>query len=134
MEEYLSTFFPNGHEKAVLLVDDYSANLEFMAIQLKKLGFHNIITATDGHEALQIYCEKKDEILLVLSDIRMPVMWGDELFWNLRKADEKARVVLMTGCRNGFDFESFFKAGLKGLLDKPFSPEQLSYVMVEALM
>jgi len=134
MQDYFSVFFPNGHEKAVLLADDYSTNRELVAIQLKRLGFHNIITATNGHEALQIYCEKKDEILLVLSDIHMPVMRGDELFWSLRKADDKSRVVLMTGNRNGFDLGSFFKAGLKGFLDKPFSFEELNHAMIGALM
>jgi two-component system, cell cycle sensor histidine kinase and response regulator CckA len=134
MENYLSTFFPNGHEKAILVVDDYPTNRQTVACQLNRLGFQNVITATNGHEALQIYCERKDEILLVLSDIHMPIMRGDELFWNLRKADEKSRIVLMTGNRNGYDLGSFFKAGLKGFLDKPFSFEELGLSLINALM
>jgi two-component system, cell cycle sensor histidine kinase and response regulator CckA len=134
MQEYFSTFFPNGHDKAILVVDDYSANRQTVAYQLNALGFLNVMTATNGHEAMLIYQQHQDKILMVLSDIHMPIMRGDELFWNLRKADEKSRVVLMTGNRNGFDFESFYRGGLKAFLDKPFSFEELMHALFCALM
>jgi two-component system, cell cycle sensor histidine kinase and response regulator CckA len=133
MEQYFSTFFPNGHEKAILLADDYPTGLQVAAEHLIRFGFR-VITATNGHEAMQIYRERKEEILFVISDIRMPIMNGDELFWKLREIDEGARIVLMTGNREGLNLDSFFNAGLKGLLDKPFSPEELACAVFSALM
>ena len=124
MREYFEIFFPAGHNKEVLLVDDEPVNIALMRLCMKDLGFGNMLTAGNGDEALEIYSGRRDEIILVISDLQMPKMKGDQLFWELKELCENVRFLLCTGMVNGFDPKKLFQAGLKGFLHKPFTVDQ----------
>jgi len=132
MEAYVKLFFANRPNTSILVVDDEVANRKLFAVCLKELGFSTILMASNGKEALDTFNQQKDEIILVVSDIQMPVMGGDELFWHLKSRKETVRILLCSG--NGFGADEFLKAGLNGFLCKPFTLKQFSLAVANALI
>jgi CheY-like chemotaxis protein len=53
--------------------------------------------AHNGQEALDLYSQKAGEIELVVLDLIMPVMGGEETFQNLRKLNPRVKVLLSSG-------------------------------------
>ena len=84
-----------------------------------------VLVAEDGAQALTTYLERNAEIDLVLLDLCMPSMTGEEVFLAIREQDPEAKVVLMTG----YDAERMSvrlrEMGLGGFLHKPFSSVDL---------
>ena len=69
------------HPACILIVDDLSANREFLVTLLRHQG-HQVLEATDGSEALAaVRAEHPD---LVITDVLMPVMDGYEFVRQLR--------------------------------------------------
>ncbi len=110
----------------ILLVEDDLDVLESYKTLLKFSGIE-IITCTDGKQALELY--KKHQPCMVFSDIMMPDMDGYELFSRIREFDPAAKVILITGFG---DKEKTVIAKNKGLLDilyKPFENNTLKLLI-----
>ncbi len=75
----------------------------------------------DGVEALTVYREHRDEISLVLLDMTMPRMDGDETFNELRILDPDVRVILASGYNEEDATNRFVDKGLAGFIQKPFT-------------
>ncbi|MFH1844392.1 MAG: ATP-binding protein, partial [bacterium] len=60
-------------EGTILLVDDEVSVRTLGKRMLEKMGF-SVLVASDGHQAVQVYCEKGDEVTCVLLDMTMPRM------------------------------------------------------------
>jgi two-component system cell cycle sensor histidine kinase/response regulator CckA len=102
----------------LLLVDDEPAMRSTLRRLLKHSGY-GVREAADGIEALDVWREHRQEIALVIADVRMPNMGGPELFARLRAERPDVRLVLMTADDDG-------RASHSGhVLRKPFSVEQL---------
>lgn len=74
---------PAGKETTVLVVDDHAETRRYLSYALRK--HHNVVEASNGAEALEIIKEVTPD--LVLCDIMMPVMDGNELCRRI-KSDE----------------------------------------------
>lgn len=129
MRDYLRQFFPG---KIALVVDDDETVRTIAVILLRQLGIPEIIEARDGCEALAIYREKKDDIILIMSDINMPNMDGEQLFWHLHKINKHIRMILCSGYLNGTDIKKMMKAGLIGFIEKPFNCNDLQQLLNQA--
>ena len=138
MQDYFKHFFPNGIERPILVAEDDEPVRVVLTHLLRLFGFRNVLTASNGHEALDIYLKRKDEILLVLTDIQMHTpdgksAYGDELLLRLHELGQNARVVMMSGNHN-FDTTPFKEKGLKGFLKKPIDVMDLVRALSSALM
>ena len=111
-------------EGTVLLVDDEETIRTLGAAMLASLGF-TVLTAADGREALSIYAEHRDEIALVLLDLTMPHMDGEEAFRELRLLDPQVRVILSSGYAQADITARFAGKGLGGFVHKPYSLAEL---------
>ena len=119
-------------EGAVLLVDDEEAIRTLGGAMLGLLGF-TVLTAADGREALAVYAEHRDEISLVLLDLTMPHMDGEETFQELRALDPAVRVVLSSGYARADVIARFAGMGLVGFVHKPYSLAELTEQLRAAL-
>ena len=63
----------------VLVVDDEAPIRDILSFYLKRAGFQ-VLTATDGQEAVDLLAGRKDAIDLVIMDLTMPRMDGREAF------------------------------------------------------
>ena len=116
----------------ILVVDDEEAVRIVCARLVESFGFQTI-EAADGQEAVGIFAQKPDAITLVLLDLTMPNMDGQEAFRELRRIQPEARVLLMSGFNEQEVSARFTAPGLGGFLQKPFKPEQLRAKLREIL-
>lgn len=102
----------------ILIVEDGEDIREIMASTLNKL-FNSTITAVDGVDGLKAFQEFKPDI--VLSDIRMPNMSGNEMVEEIKKISPDTPVIIVTG--HGRMLAQTNKADL--VLEKPIKFDQL---------
>jgi CheY-like chemotaxis protein len=120
-----------GHG-TVLLVDDEEAVREIGSAMLNELGFQ-VLTAVDGEEALRIYGQNQAEIVLVLMDLNMPRLSGEEAFQALRRSDAQVQVVLSSGFTEQEVTKKFQGRGLAGFVQKPYTLDTLRQVLARLL-
>jgi len=110
---------PSGR---ILVVDDEEGVRDVAELMLERLGFV-CATASDGRDALLRL--KKDEFDLVLLDLTMPGMDGEETFRAIRETWPALPVVLCSGYSEQAATEHFAGGELAGFLQKPFDLAEL---------
>ncbi|MEK6769616.1 MAG: ATP-binding protein [Gemmatimonadota bacterium] len=116
----------------VLVVDDEPQILHFMRATLEAWGY-TVETAADGQEALgRVLGEHFD---LIITDVRMPLLTGRELFERLRRdAPEMAeRIVFATGDTVRGDTMAFLAGSGRPCLHKPYKLAELKHVLSTTL-
>ena len=111
----------------VLIVDDSPAMRAFVKRVVTLSGFDMgaCLEAANGSEALDVL--HKEWVDVILTDINMPVMNGQEFVRNLA-ADENFRsipVLVVSTDRTEDRIREMISLGAKGYVPKPFQPEQL---------
>ncbi len=112
----------HGQAPRVLVVDDNQANRRLAAGILSPLGFR-ITEAANGIEAVDQHARQRPDI--VLMDIRMPGMDGQEATRKIRQSDPTLPVIAMTAGVLDKHRDSMRAAGFSALLDKPFKRDDL---------
>jgi CheY-like chemotaxis protein len=100
----------------VLVVDDEEPIRNFVSRVLRSAGFHTA-TASDGPEALQVAATESFNVLL--TDLMMPHMNGDELARRLRANDRALKVLYFTGHSDRLFAERLLLWEDEAFLDKP---------------
>src|SRR5260370_14349898 len=107
----------------VLLVDDSPDYLQATRLLLEREG-HNVLTATNGPEALGILPQQNVDLLLL--DYFMPGMTGEQVVAEIRKFDPFVQVILQTGYASEQPpRELLHRLNIQGYYDKTEGPEQL---------
>jgi PAS domain S-box-containing protein len=114
----------------ILVVDDLEVNRKLLQRVLLAQGFCTQ-TANDGIEALQILSEDLN-FDLVLTDLNMPGMSGNELAHQLRTKNFPGKIVLASGSDSS-DIETDILLLFDGFLRKPFVQEHLLQVIQHIL-
>lgn len=106
-----------NEKKKVLIVEDSKMSKHVLQVSVERLGFIPII-ASDGQEALQLLEENKD-LVIVLSDLKMPNLDGFELLQEVRKQEsfKKLPFIIITSDKDRCDEAR--KLGANGYLPKP---------------
>lgn len=109
--------------RRVLLVDDEAAMLSALQRQLRGTGYE-ILLADSGQEALDILATT--EVQVVISDVRMPEMTGDELMTRIKHRHPEVVGILLTGYA---ELNAVIRVLNEGavfrFLQKPWEPEAL---------
>lgn len=110
----------------VLLVEDNPINTRFGISLLKKLG-HDFVVVENGRECLAAL--EQGQYDLVLMDIQMPVMNGEEALREIRRREQgtachQAVIALTAHVLDG-EKERFLAAGFDGYVPKPLIIEEL---------
>jgi PAS domain S-box-containing protein len=116
----------------VLMADDEQTVRNVAGEILRRRGF-GVIEATDGREAVEIYRDRMDEIDVVLLDLTMPHMDGEETFREIRRINPHAKVLLASGYNEQDTLSRFVGKGLAGFVAKPFEGKQLVGRILAAL-
>ncbi|MCA9670256.1 MAG: response regulator [Myxococcales bacterium] len=120
---------PSQHETdriggVVLVIDDEEPVRRSTQRLLKRFGFE-VLCADDGAQGLAIFEAHRELIDLVLLDVIMPEMAGDEVYERLREIDPEQPVVLMTGYAPGEQSRRLVNQSGLDVLKKPFDADQL---------
>jgi len=120
-----------GSGETILLVDDDASVLETGTDILKTLGYE-VLHATDGKQALEVYKAQQQTITLVILDIAMPKMDGIEAAKHLRHINPNIRIIFVTG----FDSSQTLNAASissESVILKPFKVSLFSQVIQNTL-
>lgn len=123
---------PAGGTETILLVEDSAWLLTVGRKMLEELGY-TVRSASNGEEALQIYRAHQDEVALVLTDLVMPKIGGQELYEMLRQINPTVRALLMSGYGLEETVADLRAKGAKGFVQKPFDLNDLSDAVRQAL-
>jgi two-component system cell cycle sensor histidine kinase/response regulator CckA len=86
----------NKHSPTILLVDDHEEPRRVLARILMQEGYE-VLLAEDGRAALAIIEELQHPVDLIISDVRMPAMGGEELIAALSDRHASRHLLFMTG-------------------------------------
>ncbi len=116
----------------ILIVDDEEPILKLGKEMLNLLGFE-VLTASNGIQALKIFKKHSQEIKLVLLDMTMPQMDGEETFRELRRIKSDVRVVISSGYNEQDVSQRFLGKRLAGFIQKPYTLGALSDAIKKTL-
>ncbi|MCP4656332.1 MAG: PAS domain S-box protein [bacterium] len=119
-------------EGTVLLVDDEETVRTVSRHMLERLGFE-VLTTGDGREALEIFAADPERFTLVLLDLTMPELDGEECFQELRRIREQVPVILSSGYDEQELTSRFVGQGLAGFIQKPYELDTLAEKLKQAL-
>jgi PAS domain S-box-containing protein len=119
-------------EETVILVDDEDMILEVGEQLLQKIGYR-VLKAKGGVEALSLYASDPHAISLVILDMIMPEMGGEETFDRLRQINPNVKVLLSSGYSIDGQARSILDRGCNGFIQKPFGITELSKKIREIL-
>ena len=108
----------------VLVVDDEEAVRQAVTSILDSAGYL-VLLASNGLEAMEMFQEAADHIDLVLLDMTMPVMDGEETLLALRAVDPDVKVLLTSGYMEGDALGRFGDVGQVDFIQKPYQPATL---------
>ena len=118
-------------QSVVLIADDDDLCLDVGVKMLQKLGYE-VLDARDGKEALEVFNENKNEIDLVILDMKMPHN-GSTTFSQLKKINADVKVLIASGYTEDQRIREMQNQGCYGFIQKPFSIRTLSQQVTSAL-
>ncbi|MEK7205726.1 MAG: response regulator, partial [candidate division NC10 bacterium] len=114
----------------ILVVDDEESMREFLRILLEKAG-HQVTTAGDGAAALAL--ATKQDMDLIISDIKMPRLDGVGLLAGLRQHGLEIPMIMMTAYASSDSAIQAMKHGAFDYITKPFKVDEVRLVIQRAL-
>src|SRR5215468_10711365 len=116
----------------ILVADDEEAIPSLLARALKQDG-HEVMTAHDGADALELLARENGAFELLLTDIRMPVMDGIALALAAARDHPRLSILLMTGYADQRERACGLEALIHDVIAKPFSLTAIRSAVNEAL-
>jgi len=116
----------------VLIADDEDSMRMLVARAIAMDG-HEIVTAQDGAEALDILTREDGAFDLLLTDIQMPIMDGIALALSAARDFPNLTVLLMTGFADQRERASNLNAIVHDVITKPFSVADIRTAVADAL-
>ena len=120
------------NDKTVLIIDDEELVIEICETMLLRLGYR-VVKANSGFEALNIFEDHKNQIDLVILDMYMPEMNGQQLLGELRQIDHHVKVLLSSGGLTDLEEKEIINRGFNGFIRKPYNMDSLSEKMAKIL-
>ncbi len=108
-----------SEEICILVVDDQLYIRELLKDILSSKGYR-VLLADDGLSGLEMYKLHQDEIDLVILDIIMPKLNGDEVYTRLKEIDPNIKVIVTSGFVQPDVIQKLKKLGINGYIKKPF--------------
>jgi len=116
----------------VLLVDDEETIRMLGKEMLQTLGYQ-VLTASDGREAVEVFELNLDSISCVLLDLTMPELDGEQTFRELRRLKPDLRVIISSGYNELEVTQKFVGKGLAGFIQKPYKLAEVGTRLQEIL-
>lgn len=122
-----------GGRNLVLLADDEAELRSVMAEMLRDWFALEVVTASDGQEALDLFGQRPDAFDLVILDATMPRLGGVEAFRAMRELRPGLPGVLFSGYALPASREEAVAQGFADFLKKPFSSSELAEILDRVL-
>jgi len=110
---------------SILLVDDEKGVIEVCSEMLESLGY-KVMAVSSGKEAIEVLTSGNDRLDLVILDLVMPRMSGQQAFEKIRAIDPNIKVLVSSGYSREEEIEKMMQKGCNGYILKPFDMATLS--------
>ena len=110
---------PGGNE-SILFVDDEQSIADMGWMMLSRLGYH-VIAKTDPEQALEVFRERSDQFDLLVTDMTMPRMNGDQLVKEALRIRPDMPIILCTGYSDKMSRDRARNMGIRKYIEKPFN-------------
>jgi CheY-like chemotaxis protein len=117
----------------VLVIDDEEIVRRTARATLERFGY-DVVVAEDGRQGLDTFRRLADRVDLVLLDMTMPVMSGEETFRELRIIEPDIKVILSSGYNEVEAIRHFTGKGLAGFIQKPYTSAHLAEAVRSVLV
>lgn len=114
----------HGSGELIFVVDDEEDIRHFICDVLQGHGYR-VLLAANGEQAVDIYKKRGRDIDLVILDMAMPGMGGEEAFLKMKKANPAVKALLSTGYSQEGQASGIIGKGVKGFIQKPYEFIQL---------
>lgn len=125
--ETLST----GTER-ILFVDDEASLVKMVAQMLTRSGYE-VVGKTSSTEALNLFKEDPDHFDLVITDMTMPEMTGQDIARQIIETRPNTPIILCTGHSNRMDENKAGQLGIKAFVSKPMGKKELTETVRKVL-
>ena len=115
---------PIGQGELILVVDDEPVIREISKTSLEDYNYQ-VLTASDGIEAIAVYVQHKNDISAVIMDIMMPSMDGLTAIYNLQQINSQVKIIAVSGLPSTEKITAAKNAGVKEFLAKPYTSKDL---------
>jgi two-component system cell cycle response regulator CpdR len=119
---------------ARILIAEDEGSLRTLVARALALDGHDIVTASNGAEALDVLEREGGRFELLLTDIRMPVMDGIALALAAAREHPDLGILLMTGYADQRERADGLNALIHDVITKPFSVEMIRSAVNETLV
>lgn len=131
-EQGKSPVFLQGNMETILVAEDDTAVMGLLKGLLEKNGY-NVITATNGEEAVRKFIDHRDSIRLILLDVIMPRKNGKEVYDEIIGMRSDIKAIFMSGYTNDIiDWKGALQEDIN-LISKPVRPGDLLLKLREVL-
>ncbi|MBN2804331.1 MAG: response regulator [Deltaproteobacteria bacterium] len=118
---------------SILIVDDEPLVRKSTSRILNQFGF-DVLTAQSGKKAVELYKEHKDKIDLVLLDLIMPEMDGEQTFNELLSINRDIKVIFISAfSKDSIRVDNLLERGAMDFVQKPFTLNEISSVIHKTL-
>ncbi|MCJ7539742.1 MAG: response regulator [Desulfobacterales bacterium] len=122
---------PVGNER-ILFVDDEASMVYVGRYRLERLGY-KIEAKTSPVEALEAFNANPDQFDLVITDMSMPQMTGDQLVKEILKTRPDMPTILCTGFSEKIDEDKAKEIGIRQYIEKPINRRDLAFMVRKVL-
>jgi PAS domain S-box-containing protein len=116
----------------VLVIDDEEIVRDMARNTLERYGY-SVVLARNGQQGIEAFQSREGGFRLVLLDLTMPVMGGEETLRELRLLDPEVTVVLSSGFSEAEAVQRFGGERFSGFLQKPYTASALAAKVKQAL-
>ncbi|MDD3252437.1 MAG: EAL domain-containing protein [Lachnospiraceae bacterium] len=114
---------PEQRDAQMMIVDDSEMSIEILKEMFE--SEYKVLTASNGQEAMELLKEHSDELSIILLDMMMPVMSGQEFLAQKNQMPEAAGIpVVVISSDNSEDMQiNMLQSGVNDYVTKPFVPQ-----------
>jgi PAS domain S-box-containing protein len=121
-----------GRQGTILIAEDSDSILDILSKRFTQWGLR-VLSARDGDAALRVYDRHKDEIDVVLLDIGLPKLSGEQVLSTIKQDNPELPVVVASGYIDPDLKSNLLAAGVKAFVTKPYDLRQL-YATIRAAL
>lgn len=116
----------------VLMIDDEKEIVDFFAVAFQGFKHIQFFSAIRASQGMEIAKQEKPKVIIL--DLRMPGMNGEEALKELRKLLPNTKFIVMTAWNDGETKERLLRQGVSAYFEKPTDFERVIQKIVELVM
>lgn len=115
-----------GGTEHIMVVDDEKPITDMLTGLLTRLGYR-VTAFNDAAQVITFYHSHPDKVDLIITDMNMPTMNGEELAQSIHAIAPHVPVIIQTGYSEDLDLARLQRIGVKAIMKKPVLEREMSY-------